>query len=805
MHTRHTAFLGVGLLLGLAAASPIPGETGVIGRPSDSQRETAPPSSTPRPRLPLAGAEGVVFVSRPIPDNGSRFWPETGAMPGAAGHWGRFLITPGSRLLARTADGVVQVLIDGTNPTPETLNLVDVNAPDVSWNGRKIVFAGVTLESLDADRGPGADPGAWRIFKMNLDGTGLEQLTFTDLDTSSYASIFLPDLARDFENYDDTDPVWLPDGRICFASTRYPMYGEYNQARTTQLFVMNADGSGMHRITSEKGGAERPVVDPVTGKIVFSRWMRNAHLPAASCADVPSGIGWAQKDCLTHEEDRRQPDLAANIEHNFWAAASIRPDGTELQAWTVDRRTDTDNQFAGGRFLYEGEFFGDLLGTFIPLPSLTEQAGFGGVALYHRGAAAREPLLGVNRVTQFLLRQDVPGVYAGPYAAAGCDALGKWIVPYTLNPASYDAQYPYVGQDYDLVEVDPATREITGVFFASPGTAELRPCRLGPRPRPPVLEDTVTQTASMLPPPDGGPYDGDGTFVFDALNVYFNAEVDVPILSAPQVGSAAFLRSFVKPQRSNCMGLAYCDYPELVAEVPVAADGSARIDAVPADLPLFEDLRGTNGGVPLTGGLQGRVSGGQGAAIVVTHNYGRPGTTVQCVGCHAGHSLIPVPEDLQDARWTNLAPGALPRASSSAEPKGPMFAIDRVARNGETANGWRTPAGQTTGQWISLEFPVDIAVRTVRLWNLRQGGPQNVTVQVHAATVILYADAAGTVEAARASVTADLSETGTDIAFPGVRCRLVRVEIDDVSGRFDGDRVAGLAEIEVIGQGLQIQ
>ncbi len=35
----------------------------------------------------------------------------------------------------------------------------------------------------------------------------------------------------------------------------------------------------------------------------------------------------------------------------------------------------------------------------------------------------------------------------------------------------------------------------------------------------------------------GGPYDIDGTFVFDALNVYFNAAVDTDIVSAPPIGS----------------------------------------------------------------------------------------------------------------------------------------------------------------------------------------------------------------------------------------------------------------------------
>ena len=41
--------------------------------------------------------------------------------------------------------------------------------------------------------------------------------------------------------------------------------------------MVNADGSQLHRITAERNGADRPLVDPQTGKIVYARWWMNGH------------------------------------------------------------------------------------------------------------------------------------------------------------------------------------------------------------------------------------------------------------------------------------------------------------------------------------------------------------------------------------------------------------------------------------------------------------------------------------------------------------------------------------------------
>ena len=156
------------------------------------------------------GNYAIVFVSRRIPANGSAYYNATGSLPGVQ-PWGRFQVASPGKLIVREANGSLRTLIDGSKPTAASLNLIDVNAPDVSYDATKIVFAGLTNGTYS--QSPMNSPGAWRIYVINVDGTGLRQVTLSDRNISlaQFGSV-----ASNFTNYDDTDPVWLPDGRIVF-------------------------------------------------------------------------------------------------------------------------------------------------------------------------------------------------------------------------------------------------------------------------------------------------------------------------------------------------------------------------------------------------------------------------------------------------------------------------------------------------------------------------------------------------------------------------------------------------------------
>ena len=116
-----------------------------------------------------------------------------------------------------------------------------VRDPEVDYDGKRIVF------SMRAGR---ADD--YHIYAIEADGSRLRQLTAA-------------------KGVSDIDPVWLPDGRIVFSSTREPKYCMCNRHIMANLFRMEADGANIHQIgksTLFEGHAS--VLSD--GRIVYDRW-----------------------------------------------------------------------------------------------------------------------------------------------------------------------------------------------------------------------------------------------------------------------------------------------------------------------------------------------------------------------------------------------------------------------------------------------------------------------------------------------------------------------------------------------------
>lgn len=736
----------------------------------------------------------IVFVSRKIQPNGSVYMSSsaTGSMPGV-GPYSRFQVSAPGRLLVREANGTLRTLIDGANPTAASLNLIDVNAPDVSYNGTKIVFAGLVAGSYSTE--PLTDPGGWRIYTINVDGTGLQQVTVSDRDNLDLSQF--KDVASNFKKYDDTDPAWLPDGRIVFSSTRWPSFGQYGGVHTSNLYVVNANGTSLHRITSERNGADRPQVDPLTGKIVYSRWWRNFRVAIDDMGTKPDPLGgFIMKDGLLSVIYSQPPPSTnevggfRNLDRNTWHLATINPDGTGLAQWGGRSSSFFYGQIAnhayGGGFAPDGSFYAN----FFPMNNMTEASGFGGIRRYQRGPNGYVSIIGVtvrNDSTQTLVSYNPPshGIYQSSYAGE-TEVLpdGRLLISLAKD----------VKQDYGLYIVNNDGSNLTPLYD-NPGTTELRARVIRTRPIPPIISDKITQVASLLPPPATGPYDKAGTFTFQALNVYFNAPVDTDIISAMPVGSASTIRFFIDHQRWEQTGSHEgLDWPILLKEIPVDPDGSVTHQS-PANVPLFEQIRSAAPGykVPLTGKAAHPEEMG-GAAHVAGMNFGRPGETQRCVGCHAGHSMIPVPANSEDAKWTNLAPGATVSVSSlDAFLPNTNGLIDRRVKMSfpeKYQKYWISKAGSDpTTQWVQLTFPIPITVRTVRLYNIPSSDS---AIQVQAATVKLFSDAAGT-NLVGSNTSGALTSNGTNVSFTDLPAQVVRVEFNSVSGG-----VAALAEMEVI-------
>ncbi len=114
-----------------------------------------------------------------------------------------------------------------------------VASPELSWDASHVLFS---------HRGK-SDPW-WHVWRVNVDGTGLKQLTFGP--------------------FHDVQPAYLPDGRIVFSTSRNGIRDEYHGYPCTALWVMNPDGAGMHPIATNIGRDNEPAVLH-DGRIVFSR------------------------------------------------------------------------------------------------------------------------------------------------------------------------------------------------------------------------------------------------------------------------------------------------------------------------------------------------------------------------------------------------------------------------------------------------------------------------------------------------------------------------------------------------------
>ncbi len=572
--------------------------------------------------------------------------------------------TPGGRLRVLHPDGRVVDLTDGRRP-------FDVADPDVSYDAKHVVFAGALT------------PGArWHIFEVRMDGTGLRQLTFDDLTLP--AGLVPPARERTVLRnwrYGDFCPAYLPDGRIIFASTRYPTQSASCGERGMNLYVMNPDGSGLHRVTTTRAGAYDPSVLS-DGRVLFAQWSDNQNTPA------PAGPGL------------REPIADVNFAPSAWNLWAMNPDGSGAghYAFTAGPLNDEGGlcqprELPDGRLVFTVRGAPGLLGDTLPSGIAIARPGMGEEGELH--------------------------VLGNPRGLEGPHALSPAPLPDGRIVCAYTEQSAVGGQqsaifNFGLYVVGDDLKNPT-LLYDDPATDELDPTPAVARTVPPAIPDGPHAAEISEDPRAPAPY----TATLVCQNVYADLPLDINAIPSPLVGTVASVEFY---DDSPVFTSTIPDLParkmpaRSIGAVPVQPDGSFTA-VVPADKPIFWVLRTTTGAAvraPLSPALPDRPGGSQ-EFYVPGHDWLRPGQTATCTGCHQGHMIRP---DLSFQAQANLARVATARASSTRE--GLEFFVGAARVNdlrlaeGRGRFAW-VAAVDDKSPWVELRWPAPVTVNGVTL------------------------------------------------------------------------------------------
>ncbi len=163
---------------------------------------------------------------------------------------------PGANLCILTGlgpDGKVKPLLTGDYAAG------GIGRPDLSFDANRIVFPFARKRPKATNYGSG-QPGVrggtcfmYDLYEIGVDGKGLRQLT-------------------DAPESEDTEPCYLPGGRIAFTSSRSDYYVQCGDwALVCGIFTMNSDGKDIRKVTEPQDGEFYPVMLE-NGRIMYTRW-----------------------------------------------------------------------------------------------------------------------------------------------------------------------------------------------------------------------------------------------------------------------------------------------------------------------------------------------------------------------------------------------------------------------------------------------------------------------------------------------------------------------------------------------------
>jgi hypothetical protein len=335
---------------------------------------------------------------------------------------------------------------------------------------------------------------------------------------------------------DDFDPLYLPDGRILFTSTRAGEMDEYNHAPSATLYTCDADGSNLHRQSFNQSDDFDPELLS-DGRVSYTRW---EHFGTFNRFPLfftnPDGTGTFH--------------LFGPHERNFFHAVPT-PDG-----------------------------------RIIAIESTEVNGDAGPIAVLKTEQGPADPATGGNTLHWDVLTPQVNndgmpwpyGAFKYPRPLGG----NKFVASYTLPAATAeDADYGLytftLEQHGSGTPADPATFTVANLTFLynDPATQEYDAQLLAPHPKPPVIPSSVDYTKDY------------GVFLAqDVFNRGTNDGQETPRRGVDRIDSIAVIASI--PTTTGMMNdFSANDFERraIIGFAPVDADGSFRIK-VPADTPI---------------------------------------------------------------------------------------------------------------------------------------------------------------------------------------------------------------------------
>ena len=219
------------------------------------------------------------------------------------------------------AIGKSNVKVENGIMTPEVLHSFGrIGSVEISPDKSKILYQ-VTYVDIKQNK---TNP---ELFVMNTDGSDKKQLTVT--------------------NAKESNPQWISGGKkIAFLS---------NESGTSQIWIINPDGSGMKKITDVKEGIGGFIFSPDNKKVLFIKNVKAGETTKDKYSDLPEASGrivdnlmykhwdhWVEEVPHTFVADFNEDKLSSIIDllqDEPFEAPMLPFGGIEQLAWSPDGKT----------------------------------------------------------------------------------------------------------------------------------------------------------------------------------------------------------------------------------------------------------------------------------------------------------------------------------------------------------------------------------------------------------------------------------------------------------------------------------